>query len=58
MKANRIDLFSFKTPAMRAFHVAWVSFFLCFFGWFGVAPLMPIIRKELGLSGEQISATS
>lgn len=54
MKANRIDLFSFKTPAMRAFHVAWVSFFLCFFGWFGVAPLMPIIRKELGLSGEQI----
>jgi MFS transporter, NNP family, nitrate/nitrite transporter len=54
MKANRIDLFSFKTPAMRAFHVAWASFFLCFFGWFGVAPLMPIIRKELGLTGEQI----
>jgi NNP family nitrate/nitrite transporter-like MFS transporter len=54
MKANRIDLFSFKTPAMRAFHVTWVSFFLCFFGWFGVAPLMPVIRKELGLSSEQI----
>jgi NNP family nitrate/nitrite transporter-like MFS transporter len=54
MKSNRIDLFSFKTPAMRAFHVTWVSFFLCFFGWFGVAPLMPVIRKELGLTGEQI----
>lgn len=54
MKANRIDLLSFKTPAMRAFHVTWVSFFLCFFGWFGVAPLMPIIRKELGLTSEQI----
>jgi NNP family nitrate/nitrite transporter-like MFS transporter len=54
MKANRIDLFNFKTPAMRAFHVTWVSFFLCFFGWFGVAPLMPVIRKELGLSSEQI----
>ncbi|HEX6274629.1 MAG TPA: MFS transporter [Polyangiaceae bacterium] len=54
MKANRIDLFSFRTPAMRAFHVAWVSFFLCFFGWFGVAPLMPVIRKELGLTSEQV----
>jgi NNP family nitrate/nitrite transporter-like MFS transporter len=54
MKANRIDLFSFRTPAMRAFHVAWASFFLCFFGWFGVAPLMPVIRKELALTSEQI----
>ncbi len=54
MKANRLDLFTFKTPAMRAFHVTWMSFFLCFFGWFGVAPLMPVIRKELALSGEQI----
>ena len=54
MKANRIDLFGFKTPAMRAFHVTWVSFFLCFFGWFGVAPLMPVIRKELSLSSEEI----
>src|SRR5262245_25288839 len=54
MKANRIDLFSFKTPAMRAFHVTWVAFFLCFFGWFGVAPLMPVIRDELHLSKAQI----
>jgi len=54
LKANRLDLLNFKTPAMRAFHVTWVSFFLCFFGWFGVAPLMPIIRKELNLTGEQI----
>ena len=54
MKANRLELLSFKTPAMRAFHVTWVSFFLCFFGWFGVAPLMPVIRKELALTGPQI----
>jgi NNP family nitrate/nitrite transporter-like MFS transporter len=54
MKANRIDLLNFKTPAMRAFHVAWASFFLCFFGWFGVAPLMPVIRKELGLSSAEV----
>jgi len=35
---------------MRAFHMAWVAFFLCFFGWFGVVPLMAIIRDDLQLS--------
>jgi len=54
MKATRIQLLSFKTPAMRAFHVSWVAFFLCFFGWFGVAPLMPIIRAELHLTKAQV----
>ena len=39
---------------MRAFHMAWLAFFLCFFGWFGIAPLMPIIRTELHLTKEQI----
>jgi NNP family nitrate/nitrite transporter-like MFS transporter len=39
---------------MRAFHMAWIAFFLCFFGWFGIAPLMPIIRTELHLTKEQI----
>lgn len=39
---------------MRAFHMAWLAFFLCFFGWFGIAPLMPVIRKELHLSQDQI----
>src|SRR5688500_3316372 len=53
-KATKIRLFEFKTPAMRAFHVTWVAFFLCFFGWFGVAPLMPVIREELHLSKAQI----
>jgi len=54
MKATRIQLFSFSTPAMRAFHVSWMAFFLCFFGWFGVAPLMPVIRSELHLTKAQI----
>jgi NNP family nitrate/nitrite transporter-like MFS transporter len=39
---------------MRAFHMTWIAFFLCFFGWFGLAPLMPVIRQELHLSKEQI----
>ena len=34
--------------------MAWFSFFLCFFGWFGIAPLMPIIRDELHLTKAQV----
>lgn len=39
---------------MRAFHMTWLAFFLCFFGWFGLAPLMPVIREELHLTKEQV----
>lgn len=53
-KATRINLLDFKTPPMRAFHITWFTFFLCFFGWFGIAPLMPVIRKDLGLTQGQI----
>ncbi len=53
-KATKINLFNFKTPHMRAFHLSWFSFFLCFFGWFGIAPLMAIVREELSLSQSQI----
>ena len=56
-KATRIDLLNFSSIPMRAFHVTWVAFFLCFFGWFGLAPLMPIIRDELKLTKEQIDNT-
>ncbi|WP_422923841.1 MFS transporter [Singulisphaera sp. PoT] len=53
-KATRIQVFSFNTPSMRAFHMAWASFFLCFFAWFGIAPLMKVVRDEMGLSKEQL----
>ena len=56
-KATAIRLLDFKTVPMRAFHMAWFAFFLCFFGWFGIAPLMPIIREELHLTKEQIGNT-
>ncbi len=56
-KATRIDLFSLKTPQMRAFHMSWFSFFLCFFAWFGIAPLMIKVEEELGLTKEQIGNT-
>ena len=46
-KATRIDLFSLRTPPMRAFHLTWMAFFVCFFAWFACAPLMPLIKKRV-----------
>lgn len=53
-KATKIELLNFKTPQMRAFHITWIAFFLCFFGWFGIAPMMAIVRDELALTKSQI----
>jgi len=53
-KAARICLSDFSSAPMRAFHMTWMAFFLCFFGWFGLAPLMPVIRQEFHLTKDQI----
>ena len=53
-KATAIHLFDFHSTPMRTFHMTWLAFFLCFFGWFGLAPLMPVIRDELHLTKAQI----
>lgn len=53
-KATSINLFSLKTIHMRTFHLSWFAFFLCFFGWFGIAPLMAVVRDELDLTKSQI----
>lgn len=54
-KANSITLTDFHTPQMRAFHLTWMAFFICFFAWFACAPLMPVIKGEFGLSVAQIA---
>ena len=54
-KATRINLFSLATPQMRAFHITWLAFFVCFFAWFAVAPLMPVIKSEFNLTPGQIA---
>ncbi len=56
-KAVAIRLSEFRTPAMRTFHMTWLAFFLCFFGWFGIAPLMAVVRDELGLTKAQVGNT-
>ena len=51
---TRLNIFSFNGVQMRSFHITWLMFFVCFFGWFGLAPLMPTIRTDLHLTKSQI----
>ncbi len=54
---DKINVLSFKGVQMQTFHIAWLTFFVCFFGWFGLAPLMPTIREDLGLTKSQVGNT-
>jgi NNP family nitrate/nitrite transporter-like MFS transporter len=54
-RATEIKLLSFQRPHMRAFHFAWLSFFIAFFGWFSIPPLMPTIKKQLNLTADQVA---
>jgi NNP family nitrate/nitrite transporter-like MFS transporter len=54
---DSIRLFSLGSIQMRTFHITWLMFFVCFFGWFGLAPLMPTIRADLGLTKAQVGNT-
>ncbi|MBO0910360.1 MAG: MFS transporter [Acidobacteria bacterium] len=56
-RATRIRLLDFRTAPMRAFHLSWFAFFLSFFGWFGIAPLMAVVRDDLKLTQTQIGNT-
>ncbi|MBW4889966.1 MFS transporter [Mucilaginibacter sp. HMF5004] len=51
---EKLNIFSFSGIQMKTFHITWLMFFVCFFGWFGLAPLMPTIRGELGLTKGQV----
>jgi len=54
---TKLNIFSIKGVQMRTFHITWLMFFVCFFGWFGLAPLMPTIRAELHLTKAQVGNT-
>lgn len=54
---NKLNIFSVRGVQMRTFHITWFTFFVCFFGWFGLAPLMPTIREDLHLNKAQVGNT-
>src|SRR5687767_14527879 len=54
---EKLNIFSTSGIQMRSFHITWLTFFVCFFGWFGIAPLMPTIREDLGLTKSQVGNT-
>lgn len=54
---SKLHILSTKGVQMRTFHITWLTFFVCFFGWFGLAPLMPAIRADLGLTKPQVGNT-
>ena len=54
---DHLNVFRFDGIQMRTFHITWFTFFVCFFGWFGLAPLMPAIRADLGLTKPQVGNT-
>lgn len=56
-KASRIRLLDFSSAPMRAFHLSWFAFFLSFVAWFGIAPLMAVVRDDLKLTKAQIGNT-
>ncbi len=39
---------------MRAFHCSWLGFFIAFFIWFAIAPLLPVVKDSLNLSPQDI----
>ena len=53
-RAVEIPLFVFQRPHMRAFHFAWMSFFVAFFTWFAISPLLPEIKNTLKLTHSEI----
>jgi len=57
-KAKEIKLCSFARPHMRAFHCSWWGFFIAFFIWFAIAPLLSEIKVDLGLTKQEIWTSS
>ncbi|NOQ76988.1 MAG: MFS transporter, partial [Methylococcaceae bacterium] len=51
------DFFKVSMVQIRTFHMTWFAFFSAFFAWFGIAPLMVIIREEMHLTKEQVGWT-
>ncbi|MEP5340856.1 MAG: MFS transporter [Algibacter sp.] len=52
-KATKLNLFNLKSVPIRTFWITSISFFMCFFAWFGIVPFMPDVVRDLGLTPDQ-----
>lgn len=52
-KATKLSLFNLKNVSIRTFWITAISFFMCFFAWFGIVPFIPDVVKDLGLTPDQ-----
>ena len=52
-KSTKLNLLDFKNVSIRTFWITSISFFMCFFAWFGIVPFMPDVVKDLGLTPDQ-----
>lgn len=41
------DLFLYKKPEIKALHLTWIAFYICFFVWFNMAPLATSMLKSV-----------
>ena len=53
-KSTEIPLFNFDRPHMRAFHFSWFSFFIAFFMWFSITPILKEVKDSLNLSHQAV----
>jgi len=52
-KSTTLNLLNFRNVSIRTFWITAISFFLCFFAWFGIVPFMPDVVRDLGLTPDQ-----
>jgi NNP family nitrate/nitrite transporter-like MFS transporter len=48
------DLLAFRRPEIVALHKTWMAFFITFYVWFNMAPLVSTIMKDTGLTLDQL----
>ncbi|NVC95026.1 NarK family nitrate/nitrite MFS transporter [Vibrio natriegens] len=53
MESSKFTLFSFSGK-MKILHLSWMAFFITFVVWFNFAPLLQMVKEELGLSSQEI----
>jgi len=54
MSEERINLFNLKSERIRMLHFTWFAFFISFYVWFNMAPLMGSIREVMNLDMQQV----